>query len=139
MRRRHRRRSTCRPFSSTPLTDITFRTQTTTAGILRARFHHQPAAGAPRGDRDSPFGKYVSPDYRNDQNVIPPTKTNTGAPAPLSENEITFDLYLPSGTPPPGGGRWPSSAHGATGHKDNATPVADRSDACRTGDRDYRD
>jgi dienelactone hydrolase len=65
----------------------------------------------------------VSPDYRNAQNVIPATQTLAGAPVPLGENEITFDLYLPSGNPPPGG--WPVAivAHGAAGHKQNSTPV----------------
>jgi dienelactone hydrolase len=69
-------------------------------------------------------GKYVSPDYRNDQRVIPATETKSGAPIPLSENEITFDLYLPSGDRPPGG--WPVAivGHGGTSHKHNGTPVA---------------
>ena len=112
-------------FALDSVTDITFRTQTTTAGNLA-----QPVSiinllrSTPGAIGTVAFGTYMSPDYRNAQNVIPPTKTKTGAPVPLSENEITFDLYLPSGTPPPGG--WPIAivAHGGLSHKDNGTPVA---------------
>ena len=103
-------------FQLDSVTDITFGTQTTTAGNLA-----QPVSiinllrSTPGAIGTVAFGTYMSPDYRNAQNVIPPTKTKTGAPVPLSENEITFDLYLPSGTPPPGG--WPIAivGHGATG------------------------
>ena len=111
-------------FQLDSLTDISVRVQTSTA----------PTFGPPSSYinllRSTPgaigtvaFGKYVSPDYRNAQNVIPATATLTGAPVPLGANEITFDLYLPSGNPPPGG--WPVAivGHGATSHKQNAAPA----------------
>ena len=112
-------------FQLDSVTDITLRVQTSTTGPLG-----QPVSiinllrSTPGAIGTVAFGTYISPDYRNAQNVIPPTKTKTGAPVPLGENEITFDLYLPSGTPPPGG--WPVAivGHGAAVHKNNATPVA---------------
>jgi len=51
------------------------------------------------------FGRYRSPDYRNDLQFIPQTPTRTGVPVPVAEREIMFNLALPAGTPPPGG--WP--------------------------------
>jgi hypothetical protein len=112
-------------FQLDSLSDLTFRTQTTAAGPLG------PPVSLINLLRSTPgsigtvvFGKYVSPDYRNAQNVIPATATKTGSPVVLGENEITFDLYLPSGSPPPGG--WPVAivGHGATLHKQNGTPAA---------------
>jgi hypothetical protein len=104
------------------VTDLTFELQTTTAGFaqpasLITLFKSTPGIGT------IAFSKYVSPDYRNIDRVIPPTKTKSGVPTALGSNKITFDLYVPSGTKPWGG--WPVAiaTHGATGHKNNATPV----------------
>jgi dienelactone hydrolase len=111
-------------FQLDSLTDITFRTQNTTAGgLLPPVSIINLLRSTPGAIGSVTFGKYLSPDYRNDQNVIPANQTLTGAPVPLGENEIAFDLYLPSGTPPPGG--WPIAivGHGAAGHKQNSTPV----------------
>ena len=49
------------------------------------------------------FGKYVSPDYETAAKVIPLVGTRTGSPIVHSEQEIYFNLVLPSGTPPPAG------------------------------------
>jgi len=57
--------------------------------------------------------------------VIPAAETNTGAPIPLGENEITFDLYLPTGNRRWADGPVAIVGHGATSHKRNVTPVSD--------------
>ena len=64
------------------------------------------------------FGKYVSPDYETAEKFIPPVGTLTGEPLVQGENEIYFDLVLPSGTPPPDG--WPVAifGHGGGSSKD---------------------
>lgn len=64
------------------------------------------------------FGKYVSPDYEvhhpGDLHLpsefIPPVGTRTGTPVAHGSNEVYFNLFLPPGTPPPGG--WPVALHG---------------------------
>jgi hypothetical protein len=64
------------------------------------------------------YGKYVSPNYEATGQFIPPVGTLTGEPAVQGENEIYFNLVLPSGTPPPNG--WPVAifGHGANNSKD---------------------
>ncbi len=63
------------------------------------------------------FGKYLSPDYETAAKVIPPVDTASGVPTVQSENEIYFNLFLPSGTPPAEG--WPVAifGHGNTASK----------------------
>jgi hypothetical protein len=63
------------------------------------------------------FGKYVSPDYETAAKVIPPVSTLSGEPAVQREEEIYFNLILPSGAPPPAG--WPVAifGHGNTASK----------------------
>jgi len=56
------------------------------------------------------FGKYVSPDYETVAKVIPPVGTASGVPVVQSENEIYFNLFLPSGASPPNG--WPVAIFG---------------------------
>jgi hypothetical protein len=56
------------------------------------------------------FGKYVSSNYETAAKVIPPVGTASGVPAIQSENEIYFNLFLPSGTPPSDG--WPVAIFG---------------------------
>lgn len=51
------------------------------------------------------FGKYVSPDYETAEQFIPPVGTGTGTPVVQGENELFFNLYLPSGPEPAAG--WP--------------------------------
>src|SRR5262249_16829099 len=60
-----------------------------------------PGAGGPLA-----FGKYLSPDYAVPPGeYIPPVATRTGTPVVQGENEIYFNLVLPSGPRPDGG--WP--------------------------------
>ena len=63
------------------------------------------------------FGKYVSPDYETAERFIPSVGTRTGTPVPQGTNEIYFNVFLPSGTMPPGG--WPVAifGHGNNGDK----------------------
>jgi hypothetical protein len=51
------------------------------------------------------FGKYVSPNYETAEQFIPPVGTRTGTPVVQGENELFFNLYLPSGPEPATG--WP--------------------------------
>jgi pimeloyl-ACP methyl ester carboxylesterase len=64
------------------------------------------------------FGKYVSPDYTvHPGEYIPTLGTRTGTPRVLSTAEVYFNLFLPSGTPPPKG--WPVAiiGHGGGANK----------------------
>jgi len=65
------------------------------------------------------FGRYRSPEYRNELQFIPPTATRTGVPRPQLERDIVFNLILPSGRPPRGG--WPVAifGHGFSGDKES--------------------
>jgi hypothetical protein len=66
------------------------------------------------------FGKYRSPDYLTPcinptlaapcDRFIPPVGTRTGSPVVQSEEEIYFNVFLPSGSVPPGG--WPVVIYG---------------------------
>ncbi len=69
------------------------------------------------------FGKYTSPDYETAGKTIPAVATRTGVPAVQATNDIYFDLFLPSGTPPSGG--WPVAifGHGFTDSKQGAPIV----------------
>lgn len=78
-----------------------------------------PALRALPGAADTiAYGKYVSPNYAATGQVIPPVGTLTGEPTVQSENEIYFNLVLPSGTPPQNG--WPAAifGHSLNGSKD---------------------
>ena len=68
------------------------------------------------------FGRYESPDFRaHPGEYIPPVATRSGAPTATGTQTIYFNLYLPAGTPPPGG--WPVAiqGHGSGGHKNFLT------------------
>lgn len=59
------------------------------------------------------FGKYRSPDYETSEQFIPPVGTRSGVPAVQGENEIFFNLFLPSGPTPSAG--WPVVIYGHGG------------------------
>lgn len=64
------------------------------------------------------FGYYVSPDYLvHPGEHMPAVGTRTGIPVVQGYNRIYFTLFLPSGTPPPGG--WPVAiaGHSASGNQ----------------------
>lgn len=57
------------------------------------------------------FGKYSSPDYMvHPGEYIPEVGTRSGTPQVQGTNEVYFNLFLPAGTPPPGG--WPVAIFG---------------------------
>jgi hypothetical protein len=60
------------------------------------------------------FGYYVSPDYLvHPGDYMPVVGTATGIPVVQGSNRIYFTLFLPAGTPPPGG--WPIAITGHSG------------------------
>jgi Bacterial virulence factor lipase N-terminal len=59
------------------------------------------------------FGKYRSPDYETPEKFIPPIATRSGVPIVQGENEIFFNLFLPSGPTPVEG--WPVVIYGHGG------------------------
>jgi Bacterial virulence factor lipase N-terminal len=66
------------------------------------------------------FGKYRSPDYRDQAGAfIPPVATGPGIPQVQATNDVFFNLFVPSGPKPPGG--WPVAifGHGLTDNKNN--------------------
>src|SRR5262249_15142214 len=66
------------------------------------------------------FGSFSSPDWETAAKFIPPIGTRTGVPAVQGVNTLYFNLFIPSGTPPPGG--WPVAifGHGFTDSKQGA-------------------
>jgi len=66
------------------------------------------------------FGKFSSPDWETPEKFIPPVGTLTGVPAVQRVNDLYFNLFVPAGTPPPGG--WPVAifGHGFTDSKQGA-------------------
>lgn len=68
------------------------------------------------------FGKYASPNYLAGEQLIPPVATRTGTPVVQGVNEVSFNLYLPTGPSPEGG--WPVAifGHGVGGSKQGGLP-----------------
>ena len=66
------------------------------------------------------FGAYPSPDYETAAKFIPAVGTRTGVPVVQGMNDVYFNLFLPVGTPPPGG--WPVAifGHGFGDNKNNS-------------------
>jgi hypothetical protein len=105
-------------FPLADVTGITFNAQTGTAPVFSPITVLVSALGIFPGAVDRiAFGKYVSPDYETAGKFIPPVGTLTGHPAVQTMNDIYFNLFLPAGTPPPGG--WPVAifGHGLTDNK----------------------
>ena len=106
-------------FDFASVTAITFNRQMTTGTTL------SPTAGNLNEPRVVPgaigriaFGRYVSPDFRTHPGEhIAPIASRTDVPAPTGSETVYFNVYLPSGAPPPGG--WPVVivGHGASNHK----------------------
>src|SRR6266404_1450405 len=66
------------------------------------------------------FGKYVSPDYMvHPGDYIPEVGTRSGTPIVQGMNDVFFNLFLPSGTPPARG--WPVAifGHGSPNNKND--------------------
>jgi hypothetical protein len=115
-------------FSRDDVTGITFHKQTKadppafTDVQLTANLAALPIHGAVG---ELAFGKYLSPDYEvHPGEYIPPVGTRTGTPEVQGYNEISFNLFLPSGQMPDGG--WPVAiyGHGNTDSKNDSFLVA---------------
>jgi hypothetical protein len=94
-----------RQVSTTP----TFSTRLARLDLLKA------VPDAPDAVGTIAFGRYRSPDYMNEEGVIPPVGTATGAPVVQRTNDVYFNVFLPSGPEPAGG--WPVviAGHGVAG------------------------
>ncbi|MCA1595067.1 MAG: hypothetical protein LC772_01365 [Chloroflexi bacterium] len=70
------------------------------------------------------FGRYLSPNYECAAGYIPAIGTKTGTPIVQGVNQVYFNLYLPSGAPPPQG--WPVAiyGHGSGGSKQGGTVLS---------------
>jgi Bacterial Ig-like domain len=66
------------------------------------------------------FGTFRTLDFTTPTGYIAPIPTRTGTLTPTGSIDVSFDLWLPSGAPPPGG--WPIVLYGtgSFGHKDTA-------------------
>jgi dienelactone hydrolase len=56
------------------------------------------------------FGRFSSPNYLSADQYLPPVGTRTGTPTPFGTPDVSFNLFLPTGTPPAGG--WPVAIFG---------------------------
>lgn len=115
------------------------------ASVLGVLFHRQtgtstfsdstlPAAvnAFPGAIGSVAYGSFSSPDYENSSQVIPPVGSAFGTPVPQSTNTLYFNLWLPSGTEPPGG--WPVAivGHGFTDSK-QGFPITTASTMAKNG------
>ena len=76
-----------------------------------ASFLPTPALGiVPGAVAQIAYGKFQSPDYQNADKYIPATGTLHGQPQALGSNELTFQLFVPSGDKPTSG--WPVAIFG---------------------------
>jgi len=93
-------------FNLADVSGVTWNQQTRVAGPLNPVPVNVGLLGfVPGAVGQIAFGKYVSPNYETAEQFIPPVGTRTGTPVVQGENELFFNLYLPSGVMPAGG--WP--------------------------------
>lgn len=128
---RHRIKRTVRApatmLGTFPLTDIAsirFDRQVKTAPAFTTSFLPTSALSIFPGSVGSiAFGTFASPDYETAEKFIPPVGTRTGTPLARSLSDLSFNLILPAGTPPPRG--WPVVifGHGFTDSKQGAPLV----------------
>jgi hypothetical protein len=98
-------------FPVADLSGIQWIQQTGTAPTFTPSFVPTPALNViPGAVGRVAFGQFRSPDYENAARIIPPTGTLTGRPVPQGSNALVVEVFLPSGTRPPGG--WPVAIFG---------------------------
>ncbi len=98
-------------FPVSGVTGIQFNRQVGTAPTFASSFLPTPALHVvPGAVGQIAYGKFTSPDYQTAAKYIPATATNIGQPQPQGSNEITFQLFTPSGPKPAGG--WPVAIFG---------------------------
>ena len=70
------------------------------------------------------LASHVSPIYLTREGIIPRVGTRVGSPSIQSRADVYFNVYIPSGTPPPAG--WPVAifGHGRNGDKNFSMRVA---------------
>ena len=108
-------------FSLGNLTAIQWSRQVGTAPTFGVSFLPIPALNVFPGSVGAvAFGSFASPDYETNDRFIPPIATRTGVPVVQRFNQLEFNLFLPSGTPPADG--WPVAifGHGFTDSKQGA-------------------
>jgi hypothetical protein len=119
-------------FDRTNVSSIVFHRQTGTSTFSDSAVSLAALQAFPGSVGKIVFGSYDSPDYETAAKVIPPTGTATGAPARQGTNAISFNLFLPSGTPPAGG--WPVAIFGhGFGDNKNSSPFAVASSMAHAG------
>jgi hypothetical protein len=116
-------------FSLSDVTTITFAQQTSTtpgASLTQLGLNLSLLRLVPGAIKTIAFGKYTSPDYMTHPGeFIPPVGTLSGTPTAQGENEVFFNLFLPSGLEPDAG--WPVAIFGPGDGQDKNTgplPVA---------------
>src|SRR5207249_5627522 len=111
-------------FPLASLTAIQWSRQTGTAPSFTVSFLPLPALSVFPGSVSAiAFGSFASPDWETPEKFIPPIGTRTGVPVVQRINELFFNLFIPSGTPPADG--WPVAifGHGFTDSKQGAPIV----------------
>jgi hypothetical protein len=98
-------------FPMATLTGLMFNRQVTTAPGFTASPVPVALLGVVPGAVDTlAFGRFLSPDYETAEKFIPPVGTLVGEPVVQAAVPVYFNLFLPAGTPPPGG--WPVALFG---------------------------
>jgi hypothetical protein len=118
-------------FPLASISSIVFSRQTTTAPAFQVSPTGTPFLSLYPGSVGTvAFGSYDSPDYETASRVIPPTGST--APPVQGTNRLYFNLFLPAGTPPPGG--WPVAIFGhGFGDNKNSSPFIVASSLARRG------
>lgn len=98
-------------FAVADLAGIQFKRQTGAGPAFTDSFLPTPALQVVAGAVGHvAYGRYSSPEYQNAAKVIPPTATLTGTPQPQGNQQLVFQLFLPSSPKPAGG--WPVAIFG---------------------------
>ena len=98
-------------FPVADLAGIQFSRQTGAAPAFTDSFLPTPALQVvPGAVGHVAYGRYSSPEYQNAAKVIPATATLTGTPQPQGNQQLVFQLFLPSSPKPAGG--WPVAIFG---------------------------
>jgi hypothetical protein len=109
-------------FPVAQLTGVVFDRQVTTAPGFAASSVPVALLGVVPGAVGTlAFGRFLSPDYETAEKFIPAVGTLRGVPVVQATVPVYFNLFLPAGSPPPGG--WPVAlfGHAFTDNKDGST------------------